>query len=172
MHWPGHGALVWDLPGFVSYQQKWLLQRKRRQLDIFMHAEMKPCLQCLMKLCRLKEVSLLLFLLLLSLMFLLTLSLCYGREKCGPSVVVLFFPGERRLDLSLLPRTFTWAQISFHYFCSSSTCSKPTVVVEGWYGSFFRDTINNILQTPEKISRSYSLYAHGIASLPPQLFQS
>lgn len=84
-HWPGHGALVWNLPGFVSYQKKWLLQRKRRQLDIFMHAEINPCLQCLMKLCRLKDKSLLLFLLLLSFVFLLLFLCAWAGKNTGNS---------------------------------------------------------------------------------------
>lgn len=45
-HWPGNSALVWNLPGFVPYHKMWLLQRKKGQLDIFMHTEMKPCWQC------------------------------------------------------------------------------------------------------------------------------
>lgn len=133
-HWPGHGALVWNLPGFVSYQKKWLLQRKRRQLDIFMHAEINPCLQCLMKLCRLKDKSLLLFLLLLSFVFLLALSFCLVREKYGQ---LWWFPSSSLVGGDWTPPFFPGHshELRLQYFCSSSTCSKPTVVA-GRYGSF------------------------------------
>lgn len=92
-----------------------------------MHAEMKPCLQCLMKLCRLKDISLLLFLLLLSLTLLLTLSLCLGREKHGqlwwvPSSSLVegdwtppFFPGHSH---ELTPAVFLQLFYLFQTHCS------------------------------------------------------
>lgn len=56
--------------------------------------------------------------------------------KIRATVVVdhFFFHDGRRLDPSLLPRNSP--ELRLQYFCSSSTCSKPTTVGEGWYGSF------------------------------------
>lgn len=60
------------------------------------------------------------------------------QEKIWAAVVVVVpfsFPVGRRLD----PPPFCpghSSELRLQYFCRSSTCPKPTVVVEGWYGSF------------------------------------
>lgn len=118
-----------------------------------MHAEMKPCLQGLMKLCRLKDISLLLFLLLLSLTLLLTLSLCLGREKHGqlwwvPSSSLVegdwtppFFPGHSH---ELRPAVFLQL---FYLFQTHWQWQKVGMAL-------FKDAINNILQNQGKFPRA------------------
>lgn len=125
-----------------------MLQRKRGQLDIFMHAEMKSCLQCLMKLCRLKDISLLLS-------FLLALSLSLGREKYGQ--LWWWITSSSMMEGDWTPPFCQ--EIHLGSDCSTFAAPLPVPNPRQWEKAgmaLFKGTINIILQIPEKISSSYS----------------